>query len=79
MGLHEIDDLGLVSGLCEGACQANPVQQLLLSRLLDLVEREVGPQVLVAVPQLFEAGEIGVIVGPEEVVLGCKERVRPAG
>ena len=79
MSLHEVDDLGLVSGLGQGACKANPIQQLLLPRFLDLVEGEVGPQVLVAVPELFEAGEIGVIVGPEEVVLGGEEGVRPAG
>ena len=38
MGLHEVDDLGLVARLGEGACKANPIQQLLLPRLLDLVE-----------------------------------------
>src|SRR5688500_5584440 len=77
--LDEVDVAGLLAGLVHGARERDPVQELLLAALLQLLQLEVTPGQIVAGLQLLESSAVRVDVGEYPVVLVGEEGVRPAG
>src|SRR5215467_13775765 len=73
-----VDDFGVAAerGHCTG--KADPVQELLLARILDLRGRQIAPAREIARGELIEARPVAIDIGIDPVMLRGQERVRPA-
>src|SRR5215469_4317937 len=76
--LDVVDDFGVAAERGHRAGKADPVQELLLARILDLRGREIAPAREIARGELIEARPVAVDIGIDPVMLRGQERMRPA-
>src|SRR5215472_17121392 len=76
--LDVVDDFGVAAERGHRAGEADPVQELLLARILDLRGGQLAPAREIARGELIEARPVAVDIGIDPVMLRGQERMRPA-
>src|SRR6185312_9825155 len=78
VGLDVIDDLGFLAELAHRAGEADPVQHLMLARILHLLLCQLAPIAEAIAAQLLEARAIGDDIRVEPAMLLRQRAMRPA-